>query len=55
MMRRPSLVSAVAPVLVATLLNLNDATAQAQDAAVSTNLISAAALSGSTGRIAVKP
>lgn len=53
MMRRPSLLSAVASVLVATLLTLNNAAAQAQDAAASTNLISAAALSGSTGRIAV--
>jgi hypothetical protein len=53
MIHHPSLFSAVAPVLMAALLNLNDATAQAQDAALSTNLISAAALSGSTGRVAV--
>lgn len=51
MMRRSFLFSAAA--LMAALLNLNDAAAQAQDAAASTNLISAATLSGSTGRIAV--
>jgi hypothetical protein len=39
--------------LAAMLLNLDDAAAQPEDAAASTNLISAAALSGSTGRIAV--
>jgi hypothetical protein len=53
MMQRSSLFSAFAPVLMAMLLSANDASAQAQDAAVSTNMISAAALSGSTGRIAV--
>lgn len=53
MMRRPSLLSAVVSVLIATLFSLNDAAAQPQDAVESTNLISAAALSESTGRIAV--
>jgi hypothetical protein len=52
MMRRPPLFCA-ALVLTATLLNLVNAAAQVQEAAVSTNLISGATLSGSTGRIAV--
>ncbi len=53
MMRRPFLFSTVALLLMVALLNLTNAAAQAQDAATSTNLISAATLSGSTGRIAV--
>jgi len=53
MTRFPFLSCVAAPVLMAMLLNVHDAIAQPQDVAASTNLISATALSGSTGRIAV--